>query len=85
MPHGLGIAVGTFCGTEEAAMIFDRRVKKLDVWDVGLIVLSVAFAVLATIGFSPTIAEWVLAQNPWLFLFIAVILAARPMYSFWLS
>jgi hypothetical protein len=63
--------------------MFDRGIKRLDILDLVLIELTVAFFVLGVIAFSPAITSWVQAQYPWLFLLLAAIMAVRPIYSFW--
>jgi hypothetical protein len=62
--------------------MFDRNMKQLDVWDVGLTKFAVAFAVLAVIASSPKVASKVQSQDPRLLLLSALILAIRPMYRF---
>jgi hypothetical protein len=62
--------------------MFDRNMKQLDVWDVGLTKFAVAFAVLAAIAALPRVAQRVQSQDPRLFLLAALTMAARPLYRF---
>ena len=51
----------------------DKQMKKLDVWDVSLIKLSVAAFVLFVITVWPAAMNWVHSVNPWYFLAAAII------------
>jgi hypothetical protein len=62
--------------------MFDRGMKRLDVWDLGLTKFVVAFLVLAVISGSATVRRRVQSQNPRLLFIVALILAVRPMYRF---
>jgi hypothetical protein len=62
--------------------MFDNNMKQLDVWDIGLTKLAVAFSVLAVIACSPTVRRKVQSQDPRLFLLAALITAIRPTYRF---
>ncbi len=64
---------------------FNDKVKKIDVWDIGLIKLSVAVFVLFIITIWPAAMTWVDSVNPWYFLVAFVIFAARPVYRFYLK
>lgn len=59
-------------------MCFDKMIKKMDVWDIGLIKLSVAAMVLFIITIWGAAMAWVVSVNPWYFLVAFVIFAIKP-------
>lgn len=61
-------------------MFFEKKVKNLDIWDIGLTKLSVATFVLFILTIWPTAMNWVQSINPWIFFIIFVVLAIRPIY-----
>jgi hypothetical protein len=63
----------------------NKRMKKLDVWDVGFIKWSVVAATLFIITIWPAAMTWVQSVNPWYFLVAFVILVAKPFYKFYLK
>jgi hypothetical protein len=65
--------------------MFEKKLKRLDVTDVGLIKLSVAAAVLFLITIWPGLMSVVTSVNPWYFLVAFVIFAVRPFYKFWVK
>jgi len=64
---------------------FNKPIKKLNGWDVGLIKLSVAALVLFIITIWPAAMDWVHSVNPWYFLIAMAILGARPFYKYWVK
>ena len=62
-----------------------EKLRKLDIWDIGLIKGSVAAIVLFIITIWPAAMAWVQSVNPWYFLIAAVVLGARPLYRFYLK
>jgi hypothetical protein len=64
------------------AIVFDKGMRQLDIWDLGLTKLAVACFVLAVIAGSPKMMRRVQAQNSWLLLLAALILGIRPTYRF---
>ena len=66
-------------------MFFDKKVKKMDAWDIGLTKLFVAAAVLFIITIWPAILNWVLSVNPWYFLIAFIIFAIRPFYKVYMK
>ena len=64
--------------------MFEEKLKRLDVMDVGLIKLSVAASVLFLITIWPGLMNLVTSVSPWYFLVAFVIFAVRPFYKFWL-
>jgi hypothetical membrane protein len=66
-------------------MFFDKKVKKMDTWDVALTKLSVAAFVLFLITIWPAAMDWVHSVNTWYFLIAFVIFAARPMYRIYMK
>ena len=62
-----------------------KRLKKLDVFDIGLIKWSVVAFTLFVITIWPTAMTWVNSMNPWYFLIVAVIIAARPIYRVYIK
>ena len=65
--------------------MFEKKLKGLDVMDVGLIKLSVVAIVLFLITIWPALMNLVTSVNPWYFLVAFVIFAARPFYKFWVK
>lgn len=63
--------------------MFEEKLKRLDVMDVGLIKLSVAAFVLFLISVWPTLMSLVTSINPWYFFVAFVIFAVRPCYRVW--
>jgi len=61
----------------------DKRMKRLDVMDIGLIKLAVAAGILFVITIWPAAMSWVHSVNTWYFLIAFVIFAIRPGYRFW--
>ena len=55
--------------------------QKLDMIDIGLIKMSVFAFTLWLIALLPEFAEWVQSTSHWLFLAIAVVFTARPLYK----
>jgi hypothetical protein len=66
-------------------MFFDKKVKKMDGWDLGLVKLTVAAAVLFIVTISSTVMGWVQSISPWYFLIIAIIFAIRPLYRIYMK
>ena len=62
-------------------MFWDKKIKKFDTWDVGLIKFSVMAFVLFVLGIWPAAMNWVESVNPWYFFAAFVILAIRPFYK----
>jgi len=56
----------------------DKKVKKLDTWDIALTKLAVAAGVLFIIRIWPAAMTWVHSVNAWYFLVAAVIFALKP-------
>ena len=63
----------------------NKKVKKMDVWDVGLIKLAVAAFVLFVITIWPAAMTWVHSVNPWWFFVAFVIFAIKPFYKVYLK
>jgi len=64
---------------------FDKPIKKLNAWDVGLVKLSVAAVVLFIITAWPAAMNWAQSVNPWYFIIAAVIFGIRPFYKFYIK
>jgi len=62
-----------------------KRVKRMDLWDVGLIKWSVVAFVLFVITIWPAFLSWVQSVNPWYFFIAFVILVARPFYRIYIK
>ena len=58
----------------------DKKVKKIDAFDMSLVKLAVAAFVLFVITIWPVAMDWVHSVNPWYFFIAFVVFAARPMY-----
>jgi hypothetical protein len=64
---------------------FKRIPMKMDVFDVGLIKLSVAVAILFIITIWPAAMNLVHSINAWWFLVAFVVFVARPFYRIYLK
>ena len=62
-----------------------KRVKRMDLWDVGLIKWSVVAFVLFVITIWPAFLSWVQSVNPWYYLIAFLILVARPFYRIYIK
>ncbi len=63
----------------------DKKVKKADVLDIGLIKLSVAAFVFFVITVWPAAMTLTHSINSWYFFIAALLFAARPFKRIWLS
>jgi|TARA_Y100000310_G_C20350162_1_gene653945 hypothetical protein len=63
----------------------NARIKKIDVWDMGLIKWSTAAFVLFLITIWPAAMTWVHSVNPWYFLVATVVFGIRPLYRFYIK
>ena len=63
----------------------NKDVKKMDVWDIGLIKLAVVAVTLFVITIWSTAMDWVHSVNTWYFLIAAVIIGIRPFYRYWIK
>ena len=61
-------------------MFFDKKVKKMDAWDVALTKWSVVAFVFLLMTIWSGLNTWVHSVNPWYFFAVFVILYARPVY-----
>ena len=61
-------------------MLFDKQIKNMDSWDIGLTKLSVAAFVLFVLTIWPAALTWASSVNPWYFFAAFVIFAIRPFY-----
>ena len=62
-----------------------KRVKRMDVWDIGLVKWSVAAFVLFIITIWPAAMTWVQSVNPWYFFIAFIIFVARPFYRVYIK
>ncbi|MCK5063192.1 MAG: hypothetical protein KAR23_04630 [Candidatus Aenigmarchaeota archaeon] len=62
-------------------MDFKKMLHKLDMLDIGLIKMSMIAFTLWLVALLPEFADWVQSTSHWLFLAVAVIIAARPLYK----
>lgn len=63
----------------------NKQVKKLSVWDIGLVKAAVAAGVLFIITIWPAAMELVHSVNPWWFLVAFVVFAIKPFMNFWVK
>ncbi|MCK5321625.1 hypothetical protein KAJ38_03530 [Candidatus Pacearchaeota archaeon] len=63
----------------------NKRIKKMDVLDIGLIKWSVAAFILFLITIWPAAMTWVQSVNPWYFLVAFVVFMIRPFYRIYLK
>lgn len=68
---------------EAKVSYLDKKVKKLNMWDMQLIKLAVAAAVLLVLKMFPVTMSWVYKTNVWWFFAAMVIFGARPFYKCW--
>ena len=61
----------------------NKKVKKLNIWDIALTKLATATGVLFVITIWPAAMTWVHSVNPWWFLVAFVVFAIKPMYKFY--
>ena len=61
----------------------NKRVKKIDVWDIGLIKWAAIASVLFIITIWPAAMNWVHSVNPWYFLIAFIVFVIRPLYRFY--
>ena len=64
---------------------FDKKIKKMDMLDMGLTKLSSMLAILFVITIWPAAMDWVQSINPWYFFAAFVVIVARPFYRFYLK
>ena len=64
---------------------FNKPVKQLNAWDIGLVKLSVAALVLFIITIWSAAMTWVQSVNTWYFLIAALIFGARPFYKYYIK
>ena len=62
-----------------------KKVKRMDIWDVALVKLSVAAFVLFIITIWPVAMSWVQSVNPWYFLIAFIVFAVRPIYRVYIE
>ena len=63
----------------------NKRVKKMDTFDVGLVKWSTVAFVLWLLAIWPAAMAWVQSVNPWYFFVAFMIFAARPFYRIYLK
>ena len=63
----------------------NKNLKKMDIWDIGLIKLSVVAGTFFLLTICVSVMVWVQSVNTWYFLVAFVILCARPFYRFWIK
>ena len=64
---------------------FDKKVKKMDGWDVALIKLGSMLFILFIITIWPAAMDLVDSINPWYFLIALIIIGIRPFYRVYLK
>ena len=63
----------------------NKRVKKMDIWDVGFIKWAAIASVLFVITIWPAAMTGVHSVNPWYFFVAFIIFVIRPFYRFYLK
>ena len=61
----------------------NKKIKKLDMLDVGLIKTASALFILFVIRIWPAAMNWVHSVNAWYFLIAAILFAIRPQVKCW--
>lgn len=64
---------------------WNKKIKKMDFWDVGLIKWSTAAFILFVITIWPAVMNLVHSINPWWFFIAFVIFVIRPFYRIYLK
>ena len=59
----------------------NKKIKKLDMWDIALTKLGAASIVLFIITIWKPGMQWVQSMNPWWFLIAGLVFASRPLYK----
>ena len=65
-------------------MMFDdwnERVKKLSVWDIGLIKWAVFCATIVVVKLIPSLLD----INIWVFVLFLIVFSVKPLYVFWVK
>ena len=62
-----------------------KKLKRADIWDIGLIKWSTAAFILFFITIWPAAMAWVHSVNPWYFFVAFMIFAVRPVYRIYLK
>jgi len=70
---------------KEVIDVMDKKVKKLNAVDVGLVKFSVVAAVFVLLNLIPSLMDWVASTNVWWFVVAVVVLGARPFYRAYLK
>lgn len=63
--------------------MFKKMIKKMDVWDIGLIKLAVAAFVIAAVALFPSFYDWIKSIDPSYFVTAFIIFIIRPLYRGW--
>ena len=61
----------------------NRKIKKLDMWDIGLIKLAVAAAVIVILRLWSAADNWLSAINIWWIVLAFVVFAIRPLIKYY--
>ncbi len=72
-------------GGDKMIAWLNKRLKKIDAWDMALIKWSVVAFVLFIITIWSAAMTWVNSVNPWYFLVVFIILVIRPFYKIYLK
>jgi len=63
--------------------MFEKQIKNMDMWDIGLAKLAVAAFVLFVITIWPSAMNWVHSVNPWYFLIVSLVAALIIQMRVW--
>ena len=66
-------------------MFFDKKIKKMDGWDLALTKWATAAFILFIITIWPATMVLVRSINPWYFLIATIIFVARPLHRIYLK
>jgi len=62
-------------------MLFMKKwMKKIDIWDIGLVKWSVLFFTLWLVAYFPAVMNFVHNTNPWYFFVLFILAILRPLY-----
>jgi hypothetical protein len=63
--------------------MFEKQIKKMNIWDWALAKLGVAAFVLFIMTIWPAALNWALGVNTWYFLAVSLIAAAIVLFRIW--
>lgn len=65
--------------------MFEKMIKKLDVWDIAFTKLAVMAFVLSLVSLFPLFTNWIQSVNPIYFIVLFVLFSFKPFHKIWLK